>query len=307
MLATFDIGTMMSQENQIKEIPLDMLNHTHNHQFTMYDDEKRSDMAESIRKHGVMQPVIVRPDPREFGKYEILAGNNRCRCSRDAGKETIPAIIKENLSEEQARVYIAFTNLLQRGFRDIKISEQAAVIAAYHSELFSEEKRNAIADELSALDSSSEGKSKLVATGDEYGLSKDSVARLIRINKLIPELKPWVDSKQLAVRAAVELSYIPENGQIMIYSILRNPNNDNEMIFKIDTKRAALLRKVFKDNPEISRRDVVRLFNTEPKPKKKVVKIKPELYSKYFDEDADEKEILDTIERALEYFFDENT
>lgn len=305
MLATFDIGTMMSQENQIKEIPLDMLNHTHNHQFTMYDDEKRSDMAESIRKHGVMQPVIVRPDPREFGKYEILAGNNRCRCSRDAGKETIPAIIKENLSEEQARVYIAFTNLLQRGFRDIKISEQAAVIAAYHSELFSEEKRNAIADELSALDSSSEGKSKLAATGDEYGLSKDSVARLIRINKLIPELKPWVDSKQLAVRAAVELSYIPENGQIMIYSILRNPNNDNEMIFKIDTKRAALLRKVFKDNPEISRNEVIRLFND--KPKKKTVKIKPELYSKYFDEDADETEILEVIEKALEYFFNENT
>lgn len=307
MLATFDIGAMMSQENQIKEIPLNMLNHTYNHQFTMYDDEKRSDMTESIRKYGVMQPIIVRPDTHEPGKYEILAGNNRFRCSRDAGRETIPAVIKENLSEEDAKVYIAFTNLLQRGFKDIKISEQAAVIAAYHSELFSEEKRNAIADELSALDSSSEGKSKLAATGDEYGLSKDSVARLIRINKLIPELKPWVDSKQLAVRAAVELSYIPENGQIMIYSILRNPINDNEMIFKIDTKRAALLRKVFKDNPEISRRDVVRLFNTEPKQKKKVVKIKPELYSKYFDEDADEKEILDTIERALEYFFDENT
>ena len=131
MLATFDIGTMMSQENQIKEIPLDMLNHTYNHQFTMYDDEKRSDMTESIRKHGVMQPVIVRPDPRELGKYEILAGNNRCCCSRDAGKETIPAIIKENLSEEEAKVYIAFTNLLQRGFGDIRISEQAAVIAAY--------------------------------------------------------------------------------------------------------------------------------------------------------------------------------
>lgn len=140
MLATFDIGTMMSQENQIKEIPLDMLNHTYNHQFTMYDDEKRSDMTESIRKHGVMQPVIVRPDPRELGKYEILAGNNRCRCSRDAGKETIPAIIKENLSEEEAKVYIAFTNLLQRGFGDIRISEQAAVIAAYHSELFTSEK-----------------------------------------------------------------------------------------------------------------------------------------------------------------------
>ncbi|MFR8217046.1 MAG: ParB/RepB/Spo0J family partition protein [Oscillospiraceae bacterium] len=305
MLATFDIGTMMSQENQIKEIPLDMLNHTYNHQFTMYDDEKRSDMTESIRKHGVMQPVIVRPDPREFGKYEILAGNNRCRCSRDAGKETIPAIIKENLSEEEAKVYIAFTNLLQRGFGDIRISEQAAVIAAYHSELFTSEKRNAIADELTAMENGVSGKSKLAAAGEEYGLSKDSVARLIRINKLIPQLKPWVDSKQLAVRAAVELSYIPENGQELIFNICKDTSNDKKMFMKIDTKRATLLRKAFQDNPEISRNEVIRLFSD--KPKKKTVKIKSELYSKYFDEDSDETEIIAVIEKALEYFFDENT
>ena len=305
MLATFDIGTMMSQENQIKEIPLDMLNHTYNHQFTMYDDEKRSDMTESIRKHGVMQPVIVRPDPREFGKYEILAGNNRCRCSRDAGKETIPAIIKENLSEEEAKVYIAFTNLLQRGFGDIRISEQAAVIAAYHSELFTSEKRNAIADELTAMENGVSGKSKLAAAGEEYGLSKDSVARLIRINKLIPQLKPWVDSKQLVVRAAVELSYIPENGQELIFNICKDTSNGKKMFMKIDTKRAALLRKAFQDNPEISRNEVIRLFSD--KPKKRAIKINPEIYSRYFKEETDETEIIEVIEKALEYFFDENT
>ena len=305
MLATFDIGTMMSQENQIKEIPLDMLNHTYNHQFTMYDDEKRSDMTESIRKHGVMQPVIVRPDPREFGKYEILAGNNRCRCSRDAGKETIPAIIKENLSEEEAKVYIAFTNLLQRGFEDIRISEQAAVIAAYHSELFTSEKRNAIADELTAMENGVSGKSKLAAAGEEYGLSKDSVARLIRINKLIPQLKPWVDSKQLAVRAAVELSYIPENGQELIFNICKDTSNGKKMFMKIDTKRAALLRKAFQDNPEISRNEVIRLFSD--KPKKRAIKINPEIYSRYFKEETDETEIIEVIEKALEYFFNENT
>ncbi len=305
MLATFDIGTMMSQENQIKEIPLDMLNHTYNHQFTMYDDEKRSDMTESIRKHGVMQPVIVRPDPREFGKYEILAGNNRCRCSRDAGKETIPAIIKENLSEEEAKVYIAFTNLLQRGFGDIRISEQAAVIAAYHSELFTSEKRNAIADELTAMENGVSGKSKLAAAGEEYGLSKDSVARLIRINKLIPQLKPWVDSKQLVVRAAVELSYIPENGQELIFNICKDTSNGKKMFMKIDTKRAALLRKAFQDNPEISRNEVIRLFSD--KPKKRAIKINPEIYSRYFKEETDETEIIEVIEKALEYFFNENT
>lgn len=305
MLATFDIGTMMSQENQIKEIPLDMLNHTYNHQFTMYDDEKRSDMTESIKKHGVMQPVIVRPDPNELGKYEILAGNNRCRCSRDAGKETIPAIIKENLSEEEAKIYIAFTNLLQRGFGDLRISEQAAVIAAYHSELFTSEKRNAIAEELTAMENSVPGKSKLAAAGEEYGLSKDSVARLIRINKLIPQLKPLVDSRQLAVRAAVELSYIPDSGQVLIFNIIKNPGDDKKMLMKIDTKRAALLRKAFKDNPDMNRRELVRLLVNKQQPKKRAIKINPEIYSRYFKEETDETEIIEVIEKALEYFFEE--
>ena len=178
MLTRFDIGAMTSQENQVKEIPIELLNHTHNHRFTMYDEDKRSDMTESIRKYGVMQPLIVRPDPEEVGKYEILAGNNRCRCSQDAGKTMCPAIIKENLTENEAQIYIAFTNLLQRGFNEIKITEQAAVIAAYHSELFSKEKASEIAQELAVMEGKPE--SKLEQAGKEYGLGKDTVAHLIR-------------------------------------------------------------------------------------------------------------------------------
>ena len=128
---------------------------------------------------------------------------------------------------------------------------------------------------------------------------------MIRINKLIPQLKPWVDSKQLAVRAAVEQSYIPDNCQELIFNICKDTSNDKKMFMKIDTKRATLLRKAFQDNPEISRNEVIRLFSD--KPKKKTVKIKSELYSKYFDEDSDETEIIAVIEKALEYFFDENT
>ncbi len=305
MLTSFDIGTMMSQNNQIKEIPLNMINYTHNHQFTMYDDEKRRDMAESIKEYGVMQPIIVRPDKIDVGKYEILAGNNRRRCSEDAGKDTIPAIINENLTEEEAQIYIAFTNLIQRGFGDIKLTEQAAVISAYHSKLFSSEKQLAIADELKALDSQSSEKSKLAKTGDEYGLSKDSVARLIRINKLTPELKPWVDSKQLAIRAAVELSYIPESGQKQIFNYIKNPDDESQMLVKIDTSKASKLRKAFNDSPELDRADLRKLFSVDTKEKKnKVIKLKPEIYEKYFDENATEEEILDAIKGGLILWFE---
>ena len=77
------------------------------------------------------------------------------------------------------------------------------------------------------------------------------------------------------------------------------------MFMKIDTKRAALLRKAFQDNPEISRNEVIRLFSD--KPKKRAIKINPEIYSRYFKEETDETEIIEVIEKALEYFFNENT
>jgi len=299
MLTRFDIGAMTSQENQVKEIPIELLNHTHNHKFTMYDEEKRSDMTESIRKYGVMQPLIVRPDPEEAGKYEILAGNSRCRCSREAGKTTCPSIIKENLTENEAQIYIAFTNLLQRGFNEIKITEQAAVIAAYHSELFSKEKASEIAQELAEMEGKPE--SKLEQAGKEYGLGKDTAARLIRISKLVPELKPWVDSRELSVRAAVDLSYIPEEGQKLLYKLLKD--TDGNMAVKVDIRKARQLRTVFNENPEIERMEIEIYSILIPDEKKsRTIKLKPEFYERFFDKDTQPKTILDTIEKALESY-----
>ena len=94
---------MLSQNNQIKQIPLDMLVPFHNHQFSLYDGERRDDMVESIRKNGVMTPIVCRPNPDGSDTYEILIGHNRWNCSKIAGFETIPAIIKEQLTEDEAQ------------------------------------------------------------------------------------------------------------------------------------------------------------------------------------------------------------
>ena len=162
MLATFDIGTMMSQANQIKEIPINMLKSYHNHKFSLYTGERLEDMVESVKRNGVLIPIIVQPiDNGE--SYEILSGHNRTNAARLAGLERVPSVIKEGLTEEEAEIYVVATNLAQRGFNDLKITEQAAVLAMRHSKLFSEEKQQAIADELAVL----EGKavSKLEQTG----------------------------------------------------------------------------------------------------------------------------------------------
>ncbi|WP_337402080.1 ParB N-terminal domain-containing protein, partial [Porcipelethomonas sp.] len=301
MLATFDIGTMMSQENQIKNIPISSLVPYHDHKFQLYSGERLEDMVESVKKNGILIPIIVQP----YGEnYEILSGHNRTNAAKLAGLETVPAVIKERLSDDEAEMYMIETNLRQRGFDDLKISEQAAVLAMRHSKMFSEEKSRAINEELERLDGNEPSKSKLDITGEEYGMKKDSVARLLRVDKLIPELKPWVDSKQLAVRAAVELSYIPEEEQKLLYSIIKSP--DNGMLIKLDIRKAKQLREAYKNVEKLSKSKMTELLIGDYKAKKsemKPLKLPSEFYLKYFDEDTEPEKVLMVIEKALENYF----
>lgn len=301
MLATFDIGTMMSQENQIKNIPISSLVPYHDHKFQLYSGERLEDMVESVKKNGILIPIIVQP----YGEnYEILSGHNRTNAAKLAGLETVPAVIKERLSDDEAEMYMIETNLRQRGFDDLKISEQAAVLAMRHSKMFSEEKSRAINEELQKLDGNEPSKSKLDITGEEYGMKKDSVARLLRVDKLIPELKPWVDSKQLAVRAAVELSYIPEEEQKLLYSIIKSP--DNGMLIKLDIRKAKQLREAYKNVEKLSKSKMTELLIGDYKAKKsemKSLKLPSEFYLKYFDEDTEPEKVLMVIEKALENYF----
>lgn len=301
MLATFDIGTMMSQENQIKNIPISSLVPYHDHKFQLYSGERLEDMVESVKKNGILIPIIVQP----YGEnYEILSGHNRTNAAKLAGLETVPAVIKERLSDDEAEMYMIETNLRQRGFDDLKISEQAAVLAMRRSKMFSEEKSRAINEELERLGGNEHSKSKLEVTGEEYGMKKDSVARLLRVDKLIPELKPWVDSKQLAVRAAVELSYIPEEEQKLLYSIIKSP--DNGMLIKLDIRKAKQLREAYKNCEKLSKSKMTELLIGDYKAKKsemKSLKLPSEFYLKYFDEDTEPEKVLMVIEKALENYF----
>ena len=201
----FNFETMLSQNNQIKQVPLDMLVPFHNHQFSLYDGERRDDMVESISKNGVTSPIVCRPNPDGSDTYEILIGHNRWNCSKIVGLETIPAIIKEKLTEDEAQTYVDESNLIQRGFNDLKISEQARIIARRYSEMFSQEKRNDIINEIRALNGESEsnGNSR-EKVAEEYGLGRNTIARLVRISKLCDGILAWLDKGQLAVRAGVE-------------------------------------------------------------------------------------------------------
>ncbi len=301
------IGTPEAVKNAVKQIPCDMLHPYHNHRFELYTGERLEDMVESIRENGVLSPIIVQPIDNG---YEILIGHNRWNASKIAGLSTVPAIVKEGLSEEDAEMYVIESNLMQRGFDNLKISEQAAVIAQRHNEMFSQGKRNDIIRELQLLENPENTTSFPVGTklengdckqniADNYGMGRTSVARLIRIDKLINELKQLIDNGSLAVRSGVELSFLSEDTQRIVAEQAED--------FKIDMKIAKQLRSSSDENGDIDTAAIVRIITgtAEIKPKPVSVKISNDIYSKYFTSDMKKKEITETIEKALEMYFSE--
>lgn len=306
----FDLGAMLSTPapmlNSIQQIPCEMLRPYHNHKFELYSGERLEDMIASIKENGVLSPIVVQPC--ENG-YEILIGHNRWNASKLAGLPTIPAIIKEGLSEEEAEIYALESNIMQRGFENLRISEQAAVIALRHSEMFSQGKRNDILRELALLENpNAEAEettlnplgSKLdtsESVGKEYGVSKGSVVRLIRINKLVDELKTLVDSGDIAVRSGVELSFLSNEAQTEVAEQAEN--------FKIDMKKSRQLREAADSKGNIDRDTIIRIITgmADVKPKPKSVKISNDIFTKYFDEGAKAKDVTDTVEKALAYYF----
>lgn len=304
------IASPASAGTAVREIQIEMLVPYSNHPFTLYKSERLDDMVQSIKTNGVLSPILVR---ELNGKYEILAGHNRTNAAKLAGLNAVPAIVKTGLSDEEADMYVIETNTMQRGFKELKISEQAAVVSFRHSKMFDRKKLSEIQKELSAMESDqSEAKSKLAQVGEEYELSKNTIARLIRINKLLAACDKYtvaVDEKILSARAAVELSYIKPAALEAIFKkyktsiVVDNMWHDG---VKVDMKLAELLRTVF-NKFDGTIEEAERMLDTVDKCKKlkkRSYKVKTETITKYFDGDESDEYIDDIVDQALKMYFE---
>ena len=194
-----------SQQERVQEIPLSELHPFEGHPFRVVDDEEMMKTAESVRDFGVLTPAIVRPDPD--GGYEIVSGHRRHRASELAGKETMPAIVRD-LDDDAAIILMVDANLQRE---TILPSERAF---AYKMKLDamkhqagrpSEKNYSQVGNNL--------GKTSSEEMAEEMGMSKNQIFRYIRLTELIPELLDMVDTGQIKFNPAVELSYLAREEQ----------------------------------------------------------------------------------------------
>jgi len=286
-------------------VDIDILVHFRKHLFKLYTGERMDDLVESIKVNGVLVPIIVRKI--KGGHLEILAGHNRTEGSKLAKKTTIPAIILENISDEEAMAIVVETNLIQRSFSDMLHSEKAAVIASHHSKMFLQGKRNDITEQVALLFGETAVTSSQVGTklrtdekvGEAYSLSRNTIARYLRIHQLNTPLKIMLDDGKISFIPAVEVSFLPLEEQKLLAEQLDNG-------FTLDMKKARFLREC-SNGSQLDRDSMIlilsgKAFQQPDKPRK--VNISNALYSQYFSSEQSAKEVDAIVEEALKLYFD---
>ena len=283
--------------NGIVSIPVEEIHPFHDHPFRLYEGDRLEDMVQSIKDHGVLNPVIVRKAARG---YEMLAGHNRTNAAKIAGLTEVPAIVKTDLSDEDAYVYVIETNLLQRSFAELLPSEKAAVLVARYEKISSQGKRNDIRQEIEALEETCghdvhKSQKSRDGLGEEYGMTGRNIARYMRLDRLILEFKDAVDKGTLAMVAAVDLSYLNVKMQKLIQQVAEAEGK------KLKPKQAVELRRMGK---EITKEGIESVLagKEQKKPQNVSVKLPMELYEKYFAQ-MDAGAVQEIMEKALEEYF----
>ena len=295
----FDAVDMMTADaqqvetgNGLQSLPVDKIKPFHDHPFHLYEGERLDDMVESIREHGVLNPVIARKKGKD---YEMLSGHNRQNAARIAGLTEIPAIVKEGLTDEEAYVYVIETNVIQRSFTDLAPSEKAAVLSARYEKVISQGKRNDILREIEEIGTCGHDVHKSKSRdgiGEEYGMTGRNIARYMRVDKLIRPFKDRLDAGDMTLTAAVELSYLSKDEQEAVAA----------QDVKVDEKTAKAVRAAAGELTKGKLEEILHPAKAPTQAKMVSVKIPAEAEEKYFS-GLKAKDRADLVMQALEAWF----
>ena len=187
--------TKVPEGDVVVQLPLAELHAFEGHPFKVKDDEDMAKTVESIQEFGVLQPAIVRPDG---DGYEILSGHRRHHACEIAGLETLPCIVRD-LDDDAATILMVDSNLQRE---EILPSERAW---AYKMKLDAMKHQGERADLTSSQIGTKLRSDQIMA--EEIGISRNQIARFIRLTNLCPELMDMVDEKRIGFNPAVELSF----------------------------------------------------------------------------------------------------
>ncbi len=264
---------------KIYDIPIELIDEFPDHPFKVRMDEDMDQLVESVKERGLITPITLRP--KEDGRYEIVSGHRRKKACEIAGLSVVKADVRE-MSRDEAIILMVESNL-QRS--TILPSEKA----------FSYKMR------LEAM--KRQGKKFETTCGPVVHKSRDDVgeesgrqiSRYIRLTELVPELLDLVDEGAIALRPAVELSYLTYDEQKMVY----------EQILDCDctpSHAQAIRMRKFSEEGRLNEAVIESIMQEEKPNQKEKIHIPLGQLRKYIPETVSYDDTRDYIMQALEFY-----
>lgn len=269
---------------KIYDIPIDLIDDFPDHPFKVKMDEDMEQLVESVKERGLITPVTLRP--KEDGRYEIVSGHRRKKACEIAGLSFVKADVKE-MTRDEAIILMVESNL-QRSV--ILPSEKA----------FSYKMRNdAIKRQAGRLSKNGDPVGPNLRTSEiianDTNESATQIKRYIRLTELIPELLDLVDEGKIALRPAVELSYLTQDEQELV----------NQSIYELDCtpSHAQTIRmRKFSEEGRLSDAVIESIMQEEKPNQKEKIHIHYGQVKQYIPESVPFENAEDYIVKALAFY-----
>lgn len=277
-----------AEKERIQDIPIAEIDDFPGHPFHVDIDDAMREMAESVKRFGVLSPAVARQ--KEDGRYELISGHRRKKACELAGIDKMPVIVR-NMDRAEAIIFMVDSNLQ----RERLLPSEKAFSYKMRLEAMNRKAGRPKQDILTPMVSDSEKHRTNEELGLIVGESREQVRRYIRLTELIPDLLQMVDEGKIAFRPAVELSYLTKEEQASLHEAMESEDCTPSLAQAIKIKKFSREGRL--------NDDVILSILSEEKPnQREVYRLPKERIDKYFPKGTPSEKIEEIICKALELY-----
>ena len=276
------------EKERVQEIPIAEIAGFPDHPFHVEMDAAMREMAESVRRFGVLSPAVARQ--KEDGRYELISGHRRKKACELAGIDKMPVIVR-NMDRDEAIIFMVDSNLQ----RERLLPSEKAFSYKMRLEAMKRKAGRPSKENASPLATNySSGRSDL-DLAQIVGEGKDNIRRYIRLTELTPALLQMVDEGKIAFRPAVELSYLTKEEQASLHEAMESEDCTPSLAQAIKIKK-------FSQEGRLNGDVILSILSEEKPNQREVYRLPKERIDKYFPKGTPSEKVEEIICKALELY-----
>lgn len=221
--------TKEGQSEIITTLKVEDIHPFEGHPFNVKDDKDMWDLVDSVKKFGVLEPVVV--IPRNEGGYEMVSGHRRQRACQLAGITTIPVIVRQ-LDRDEATISMVDANLKRENITPMEKAK------AYKMKLEAMQRKAGRRSKAEILSGEKPMRADEVLA-QQTGESRSNIQKIVRLNNLTPELQQMVEDKKLPVHTAADLSYLKKEEQAAVADAIQKEDKVPSGTQAVELKKAS--------------------------------------------------------------------